>query len=108
MVGEHRLTLNSGSTEKSRNCRVKDIVQRRERRRHFPPFLLVTSDGLFSLELILEKKVRGLKDHFPEGDLFLVVRTHLRGDLATIRSPGFVGCHKSVRLSHLSSILGMK
>ena len=56
-----------------------------------PPFLLVTSDGWFSLELILEIKGICLKDHFLEGDLFLVVRNHLRGDLVTIQSPGFAG-----------------
>ena len=79
------------------------ILYREEREEDtLPPFLLVTSDGWFSLELILEIKGMCLKDHFLEGNLFLVVTNNLRGDLATIRSPGFVGWYKSVRLSHLS------
>ena len=68
------------------------ILYREEREEDtLPPFLLVTSDGWFSLELILEIKGMCLKDHFLEGNLFLVVTNNLRGDLATIRSPGFVG-----------------
>ena len=57
MVGEHRLSLNYGSTEKPTNYRAKDMVQRREREEDsLPPFLLLTSDAWFSLELILEIK----------------------------------------------------
>ena len=88
-TGSHPLNLEVQRNPETAESRILYREEREEAT--LPPVLPGTSDLWFSMELILEIKGRCLKDRFLEGDLVLAVRTHMRGDLPTIQSPGLVG-----------------